>query len=279
MTQKAAIRDGKTRHPETAHVPDWEQEWREAAEIERAEPAFATPISHRALTWWLGLAVAAVLAALLPAILPLTPGYSAHDTAAQTVAAAIAATVALLVVPAASSLARRTAFTPRSARGAITLTAAALLSAGAAAIHFAVAKTHFEEYSLFGVFFVLSAIAQLVWAAFILFRPGRMVLLLSAVGNLAIAALWALDRIWGLPIGPEHWKPEPIGFADTTASGFEILVAVACLSLLKQRAADSTVGRLSGRNALALALPVIALTLLSLLSTLGIGSPIITPSA
>src|SRR5206468_6438823 len=101
--------------------------------------------------------------------------------------------------------------------------------AGAAAIHFAVAKTHFQEYSLFGVFFVLSGIAQLVWAAFILFRPGRMALLLSAVGNLAIAALWALNRIWGLPIGPEHWKPEPIGFADTTASGLEILVAVAWL--------------------------------------------------
>src|ERR1700733_13631298 len=41
--------------------------------------------------------------------------------------------------------------------------AMAALSAGAAAIHFAVMFEHFDEYSLYGVFFLVLAWAQLIW--------------------------------------------------------------------------------------------------------------------
>ena len=41
--------------------------------------------------------------------------------------------------------------------------AMAALSAGAAAIHFAVMFEHFSEYSLYGVFFLVLAWAQLAW--------------------------------------------------------------------------------------------------------------------
>src|SRR5689334_2264194 len=58
-------------------------------------------------------------------------------------------------------------------RRKVVVLGAALLSAGAASVHLAVAKDHFEEYTLFGVFFVLAAIAQLVWAAWVTVRPWR----------------------------------------------------------------------------------------------------------
>jgi hypothetical protein len=47
----------------------------------------------------------------------------------------------------------------------------AALSAGAAAIHFAVTFEHFSEYSLYGVFFLVLAWAQLVWP--VVLGPGR----------------------------------------------------------------------------------------------------------
>src|SRR5436190_13741532 len=95
--------------------------------------------------------------------------------------------------------------------------AAALASAGAATIHFAVAKAHLDEYALFGVFFVGSGIAQLVWPIWLMLRRWPPLLALGALGNAAIVALWAVDRIWGLPLGPDPWKPDPVGFGDSVA--------------------------------------------------------------
>jgi hypothetical protein len=47
----------------------------------------------------------------------------------------------------------------------------AALSTGAAAIHFAVMFEHFGEYSLYGVFFLVLAWAQLVWPAVLIALP------------------------------------------------------------------------------------------------------------
>jgi hypothetical protein len=47
----------------------------------------------------------------------------------------------------------------------------AALSAGAAAIHFAVVFEHFNAYVLYGVFFLIIAWAQMIWAAVELWRP------------------------------------------------------------------------------------------------------------
>ena len=47
----------------------------------------------------------------------------------------------------------------------------ASLSVGAAAIHFAVTFEHFNEYSLYGVFFLVVAWAQLVWPAVLIALP------------------------------------------------------------------------------------------------------------
>jgi hypothetical protein len=245
----------------------WEDEWRDAAAVERLE-AERSP-GERAVRVALGVMPAAVLAALLPAIFPLTPGFSAADTLVAVVAAAVTAIVAVAAVPATSARGRPFARTDTR------VFTVALLSAGAAAIHFAVVKMHFDEYTLFGVFFVGAGIAQLVWSLWILLRPSRLLAMLGALGNGLIVGLWGVDRIWGLPLGPEHWNPEPVGFGDSVTAGFELLLVAGCVMLL----AGDRERPLRTSAAATLALVVASLTALSLLSVLGVGSSFLTPTA
>jgi hypothetical protein len=271
---QARLRSGSTAEPQTTGAvaraaSGWEPEWHEADTVDRNELERARRTRmRRAIAV---LAPSALVAALVPAIFPLTPGFSASETAAAVVAAVVTAVVALAVIPLADRLARGL---PRAGAGDSLVFTIALLSAGAAAIHFAVVKMHFAEYTLFGVFFVVSGIAQLVWPLWLLLRRWRPLLLLGAVGNAAIVALWAVDRIWGLPLGPMHWKPDPVGFGDSAASAFELLLVAGCVTLLVRRHG----GSLRGRGALALTLCVLAPTALGLLSVLGVGSSFLTPS-
>lgn len=244
----------------------WEREWRDAAALEQEEFERYGGQRSAAAIW---IAPAAVLAALLPAIFPLTPGFSAADSLAATVAAAVTAVVAVAVVPVTARLVHR-------AVGAdAVFISIALLSAGAAAIHFAAAKMHFDEYTLFGVFFVGAGIAQLVWALWLVLHPWRPLLWLGAMGNSLIVALWGVDRIWGLPLGPDRWQPEAVGFGDAVTAAFELLVVAGCVAVLARGRKRSV--RLSAVAALTLA--VAAFTALSLLSVLGVGSSFLTPTA
>jgi hypothetical protein len=108
----------------------------------------------------------------------------------------------------------------------------ALCSAAAATIHFAVIPPHWDEYVPFAVLFGVTGVFQLLWAAAVLVRPGRAVLLAGAVVNLGVAAAWVLSRSVGMPIGPEAWTPEAVGFADIAATVFELAVAAGAVALL-----------------------------------------------
>src|SRR5260370_16954594 len=77
--------------------------------------------------------------------------------------------------------------TPATARPYIAGGLAAL-SAGAAAIHFAVVFEHFSEYVLYGVFFLIIAWSQAIWAAVVLWRPSRPWLWLGIARNAIILA-------------------------------------------------------------------------------------------
>jgi hypothetical protein len=94
------------------------------------------------------------------------------------------------------------------------LDAMAALSAGAAAIHFAVMFEHFGEYSLYGVFFLVLAWAQLVWPALLIVaacltwaparaRPARFPARWSGSGLGPLAArrvsLWLWLASWRSP--------------------------------------------------------------------------------
>ena len=182
----------------------WEQEWLAAEAVDRRGAREAAKRRTRGAL--ARVAPVAVVAALLPAILPLAPGFSTSDTLAAVIASAITAGGAIVIVPLAN---RAGVALSGSGAGDSLLFVAALASAGAAAIHFSVVKMHFDEYTLYGLFFVGSGIAQLVWPIWLLLRRWTPLFVLGAIGNAAIVALWIVDRTGAVPIGPDAHKPPP----------------------------------------------------------------------
>lgn len=112
----------------------------------------------------------------------------------------------------------------------------ALASIGAGVIHFLVTPEHFEEAMLFGVFFLLLGVFQVVWAGAALLKPNALVLLSGVVASAAVIAIWVVSRTAGLPIGPEAGEPEPVGLPDALASGLEALIVLGGTFLLARRA-------------------------------------------
>lgn len=145
--------------------------------------------------------------------------------------------------------------------------ALALLSVGAAVIHFVVIPGHWDEYWGQGLFFVVAAIAQLLWALWIIVAPSRLIYLAGAAGNAAIVALWIVTRTAGIPAGPGAGEPEAVEFADTLASAFELVLVIGAIALARA-VADRPVRRATGALAASvlLALVVAALTAASLVS-------------
>jgi hypothetical protein len=145
--------------------------------------------------------------------------------------------------------------------------ALALLSMGAAVIHFVVVPGHWDEYWGQGLFFVIAAIAQLLWALWLLVAPSRLLYLLGAAGNAAIVVLWVVTRTAGVPAGPGAGEREAVEFADTLATVFEVLLVIGALALA--RTAPARPIRWPGGAfgaAVLVALVVAALTTASLLA-------------
>jgi hypothetical protein len=106
------------------------------------------------------------------------------------------------------------------------------LSLGAGVIHFAVAGGHFDVSWYHGAFFAVVAWLQLMWAAALIMRPSRLLLALGAIGNLLVIVTWFVSRVWGVPVGPDAWEPEPVSLADALATGFEVGIVVLSLVVL-----------------------------------------------
>ena len=121
---------------------------------------------------------------------------------------------------------------PAAPRPLVGLAAA---SAIAAVVHVWVAPEHFAESALYGTFFVATAIAGFLYAAWVLVRPSRALLLTGAVGNAAIVALWLVTRLVAVPLGPGAGETEPFGALDVLASGAEMVAFLLCVMLLRQR--------------------------------------------
>ncbi len=115
-----------------------------------------------------------------------------------------------------------------AARAAWPLLVAALGTAGAGAVHLAVATPHLREWWGYGVFFVASGLVQLGWSAVAPRRAERRLLWLGLAGNLAVVALWVITRTAGLPFGPDPGEAERVGTPDALASALELLAAGAC---------------------------------------------------
>jgi hypothetical protein len=109
---------------------------------------------------------------------------------------------------------------------------AALLTAGAAAIHFAVISEHLRVWWAEGAFFAVAAVIQLLWALAVVIRPTPLLYLVGIAGNAFLALTWVASRTMGVPLGPEAGEAEPIGFVDAMATTYEIVAVVTLLAVL-----------------------------------------------
>ena len=208
--------------------------------------------------------VAATLAAVAATLLGTTV-VADGPAALQIVGAVAISTLTLAVVPLAAH-----------GRASCVAIAAALLSAGAASIHYAVIADHLEEWWAFGVFFAAMGIAQLVWATLVVVSPSHLLVWLGASGNAAVVALWILTRTAGTLVGPDAHTPESVGVADSVATAFELGVVLAGAWLAGGVRATRRTAR---RVAWGLGGLTWALTAFALLSVLGVAPGLIPPAA
>src|SRR5262250_1075742 len=130
--------------------------------------------------------------------------------------------------------------------------ALAALSAGAAAIHFAVTFEHFNQYLLYGVFFLVVVWAQMTWAAVAVRRLRRWWLWLGIAGNAVVLAVYLASRTTGLPFGPDQGHTEPFGALDVVSALLELALIAGCAALLWRPAlAGRPVRRRTGFAAIA----------------------------
>src|ERR1700704_1141578 len=108
----------------------------------------------------------------------------------------------------------------------------AALSVGAAFIHFAVSGGHYDVSWMHGTFFAVIAWLQIAFAIGVVLRPTRRLLTAGVLLNAGIIGVWAGSRIWGVPVGPDAWTPEPIPLADSLSSGFEAGIVALSLAVL-----------------------------------------------
>jgi hypothetical protein len=152
--------------------------------------------------------------------------------------AALALSAVGLAVVALAPLARPAAVGSTDSRNSIVFAAplipfaAALLSMAAALIHFAVIKQHLDSYWLYGAFFVVVGFGQLCWGLLVVWRPSPIVYWLGALGNASVAVFFVITRTIGTLIGPEASAPAQLGFGDTAATAYEVMIVLLAASLL-----------------------------------------------
>jgi len=119
------------------------------------------------------------------------------------------------------------------------LYAVATLSLLAALIHLWVMPEHFEEWWGYGMFFLVAALAQVVYVPLLVRWPNQtLLLLLGIAGNSAIVLLYLFTRVVGVPLfGPEAGEVEAVGIIDVCATSSEAAIVVALGVLLLWRLA------------------------------------------
>ncbi|MFL6240324.1 MAG: hypothetical protein ACJ735_12615 [Actinomycetes bacterium] len=122
---------------------------------------------------------------------------------------------------------------PARRRGRMLVLFACLCSLGAASVHAVVCPQHFDEATIYGLFFLCAASVQVAWAVWTWLRPSRWLLVSGAVGNALVVALWAFTRTSGVPLGPGRGEVEATGALDMFATTFEIGLIVCAVVALR----------------------------------------------
>jgi hypothetical protein len=112
---------------------------------------------------------------------------------------------------------------------------AAVLSLGAAWVHFAYTASHLRQWWAYGAFFLATGAGQAVFAPLVVRRPRPWVVAVGIAGNLAIVAMYVVSRTAGPPLGPHAHVPEPAGAVDLATTAVEIALVGVLLTLLGGR--------------------------------------------
>ena len=132
---------------------------------------------------------------------------------------------------------------------------------GAAAVHLAVAPSHFGESTVLGAGFVVSAWLQIGLAGAVVVRPSRWVLRATVLTSLVLIAVWAVSRTAGLPFGHDAGRAEAVTFVDGATVALEAITAVLAAILIVRPPRRITAGApafIAAFGALALTTAVIA---------------------
>ena len=108
----------------------------------------------------------------------------------------------------------------------------AALSLGAGVIHFAASGEHYDLSWAHGTFFAVVAWLQLSWAVAVVLRPTRRLLITGVLLNAGILGVWAVSRVWGVPIGPDAWTPETVALSDALSSACELGIVALALAVI-----------------------------------------------
>lgn len=117
---------------------------------------------------------------------------------------------------------------PEASLKATPLFLAALLSAGAGLIHAAAAGSHNGDSTL-ALLFALTAAVQLGWAALAIAFPSREVAVGGAALNLALAGVWLITRIVGMPVIAVLSTVESASLQDSMAAALAVAAAAAAV--------------------------------------------------
>lgn len=102
----------------------------------------------------------------------------------------------------------------------------ALTSFSAALVHAAVMPDHFEQSLIYGYFFLIASLSQLIFGALILIHPSRQLVKAGITASALMIVLWLVSRTLGVPIGPDNGGTEPFGLLDTLASTYEAALII-----------------------------------------------------
>jgi hypothetical protein len=149
---------------------------------------------------------------------------------------------------------------------------AAVLSLGAAAIHFAVIGEHLREFLLYGVLFVLTSWFQAWWAVQYVARPSRRLEWLALVLNLGVVGVWVWSRTIGLPIAPAPGGTEVVGTADVIATIFEIALVTLLAEVIRLGAWERAGRQARLGGAVTLAIQVASLALVIVGTTIALSA-------
>jgi hypothetical protein len=141
----------------------------------------------------------------------------------------------------------------------LSVQAAALGSLGAGLIHVVVSPGHWQEWAPLGVSFASLALIQIAWAIFAFRAPDSRWLALIIPVNIGTIAIWAVSRIWGLPVGPAAGAPESVVVSGVVATLLEAFVVVTVVSALVPRVQHSVVHSGWYKGALATTAMVVSL--------------------